>query len=174
MVKEAAIVGGDHLARHMLERDEVGVAASLLRRRGRRAAFLIALQAVCLARPTTPATYHRQRRRSCIAVPRGGGQDSATSAASEASAAAIGPHGPSAVRRTGPEVSGMGAEGRQLAHQCRQRVPRQRTPNLTDGNGKAKRRLGVSPQQHNLRAPTPEFDRQPNKVAACRVSHTLA
>ena len=92
---------GDQLARRLLERDEIGVAASLLRRRGRCAASLLALEAVCLARPTTPATHHRQRRRSCIAVPRGGGQDSATSAANEAPAAAKGPHGPPTVRRSG-------------------------------------------------------------------------
>ena len=103
---------GDQLARRMSERDEVGVTASLLRWRGRRAASLLALEAVCLARPTTPATHHRQRCRSCIAVPRGGGQDSATSAASEASAAARGPHGPSAVRRSGAVERWMGATGR--------------------------------------------------------------
>ena len=103
---------GDQLARRMSERDEVGVTASLLRWRGRRAASLLALEAVCLARPTTPATYHRQRRHSCIALPRGGGQDSATSAASEASAAARGPHGPSAVRRSGAVERWVGATGR--------------------------------------------------------------
>ena len=103
---------GDQLARRMSERDEVGVTASLLRWKGRRAASLLALEAVCLARPTTPATHHRQRRRSCIAVPRGGGQDSATSAASEASAAARGPHGPSAVRRSGAVERWVVATGR--------------------------------------------------------------
>ena len=61
--------------------------------------------------------HHRQRRHSCIAVPRGGGQDSATSAASEASAAARGPHGPSAVRRSGAVERWASVTGRQSGQQ---------------------------------------------------------
>ena len=90
---------GDQLARRMLQRDEIGMAASLLRRRGRCAASPLALEAVCLARPTTPAIHHRQRRRSCNAAPRGDGLGSARSAANEAPAAARVYHGPSSVRR---------------------------------------------------------------------------
>ena len=70
---------GDQLARRLLEHDEVGVAASLLRRKGRRAAPTLALEAGCLARPTAPAIHHRQRLRSCNAVPRGSGSALAAS-----------------------------------------------------------------------------------------------
>ena len=129
---------GDQLARRMLQRDEIGVAASLLRRRGRRAASPLALEAVCLARPTTPATHHRQRRRSCIAVPRGGGQDSATSAASEASAAARGPHGPSAVRRSGAVERWVSVTGCLGGGQWREksvRLPWEESSNLRPPRG---------------------------------------
>ena len=101
----------DQGARHMLERDEIGVAAPLLRRRGRRAASPLALEAVCLVRPTTPAAHHRQRRRSCNAAPRGDGQGSATSAGNEAPAAARGPLGPRAVRRSWPEMREVAVSG---------------------------------------------------------------
>ena len=104
---------GDQLARHMLERDEVGVAASLLRRKGRRAAPTLALEAGCLARPTAPAIHHRQRLRSCNAVPRGSGQERATSAANEAPVAARGPRGPSTVSRSGAVERWVGVTGRQ-------------------------------------------------------------
>jgi hypothetical protein len=103
---------GDQGARRMLVRDEVGVAAALLRRRGRRAASPLTFQAVCLVRHTTPAAHHRQRRQSCIAVPRGGGPDSATSAANEAPVAARGSHGPPTVRRSGAVEHSVGATGR--------------------------------------------------------------
>ena len=103
---------GDQLARHMLERDEVGVAASLLRRKGRRAAPTLALEAGCLARPTATAIHHRQRLRSCNAVPRGSGQERATSAANEAPVADRGPRGPSTVSRSGAVERWVGAQGR--------------------------------------------------------------
>ena len=108
----------------MLERDEIGVAAAVLRRRGRRAASPLALEAVWLVRPTTSATHHRQRRHSCIAAPRGDGQGSARSAGNEAPAAARGPHGPRAVRRSWPEkreVAVSGGRGRAMGPRWAQR-----------------------------------------------------
>ena len=108
----------------MLERDEIGVAAAVLRRRGRRAVSPLALEAVWLVRPTTSATHHRQRRHSCIAASRGDRQGSARSAGNEAPAAARGPHGPLAVRRSWPEkreVAVSGGRGRAMGPRWAQR-----------------------------------------------------